>query len=79
MGIKDLKEAFNRAAEGMGACDRALMSYSREHDVEWQVLVFTGTKKDGTKFSVTRKCKPHSHLETEAAAAAADAFKEAKQ
>lgn len=75
MGIASVRDAFNRAAAGKATAERALMSYVNEHDVEMQVLAFSGSYADGTKLEVTRKCQPGTNLETEAAAAAADAVK----
>ena len=71
MAVKDLREAFNAAADGKFTCQTATLGYTRENDVEWQILSFSGTGDDGMAFATQSKLlKPGANV-LEAARAAA--------
>lgn len=42
MGIVQIREAFNAAAQGKAVCTHARLKYERENDTEWQRLEFDG-------------------------------------
>lgn len=50
MGAADLRDGFNAVAAPAFNCDRATLHYERAHDVEWQVLTFSGSAADGAPF-----------------------------
>lgn len=51
MGVKELREAFNAAADGQFTCMTATLGYEQANDSEWQRLTFSGIAVDGTPFS----------------------------
>ena len=52
MGTKDLRDAFNLAADGRATCNVATLAYERVDGKEWQVLSFSGTDAAGAPFMV---------------------------
>lgn len=52
MGASDLREAFNSVSAPAFNCSRATLEYDRAHDVESQILTFTGTAADGAPFEI---------------------------
>lgn len=52
MGASDLRDAFNAVAAPAFNCSRATLHYERAHDVESQVLMFTGSATDGSPFEI---------------------------
>jgi hypothetical protein len=51
MGVKELRETFNAAADGQFTCMQATLGYEQANDTEWQRLTFSGIAADGTPFS----------------------------
>lgn len=54
MAASDLRDNFNAVASPAFNCTRATLHYERAHDVESQVLTFTGAAADGSPFEVKR-------------------------
>lgn len=52
MGSSDLRDAFNLIAAPAFNCELATLHYVQAHDVESQVLTFTGSAADGTPFTI---------------------------
>lgn len=53
MAIKDVRNAFNSAAEGVATANVALMNIERASDSEFQRLEFQGTLvADGSPFKI---------------------------
>lgn len=53
MGASDLRDAFNSVAAPAFNCQLATLHYVKAHDVESQVLTFTGTSAaNGAPFTV---------------------------
>lgn len=52
MGAADLRDSFNAVASPAFNCARATLEYVRAHDVESQVLTFTGNATDGSPFEI---------------------------
>lgn len=52
MGTKDLRDAFNLAADGRATCTLATLGYERADGAEWQILSFSGTDAGGAPFMV---------------------------
>lgn len=52
MGARQLAEAFNDGAAGDAQCERATSEYDRHEGVEYTILRFYGTRRDGTEFAV---------------------------
>lgn len=52
MGASDLRDAFNAVSAPAFTCQRATLGYVMAHDVESQVLTFTGSAADGSPFEV---------------------------
>ena len=50
MGTKELREAFNLAADGRYACNVATLGYEHSDGTEWQILSFSGTDASGAPF-----------------------------
>ena len=50
MGVKELREAFNAAADGQFTCMQATLGYEQADNIEWQRLTFSGIGADGTPF-----------------------------
>ena len=67
MGTKDLREAFNTAADGFFTCSVALLDYERVDGVEWQRLTFSGSAADGSAFSTQSGLIPAKSNVTQAA------------
>lgn len=52
MGAPDLRDAFNLVAAPAFNCQRATLHYEKAHDVESQVLTFTGSSAAGEPFTI---------------------------
>lgn len=70
MAARDLREAFNAVASPRYVADKATLGYERAHDVEWQVLTFSGRGADGNAFSHVEKVKGDVELNNAARVAA---------
>lgn len=63
MASSDLRGAFNSVSQPRFTCVKALLSYERSHDVEWQILSFSGIGQDGTAFTIVGdKVRPHADV-----------------
>ncbi len=77
MGVSDLRDAFNTVTGDAFACTAATMGYTRAHDVEWQVLSFSGTAANGTPFTVSSpQLRPETDLYAATAATARQFMKD---
>lgn len=73
MGVRDLREAFNAVAQDAGySCRTATMGYTKIEGVEWQRVTFSGTRPDGSPFSVTKDVEREGDLLIAARAAATE-------
>lgn len=71
MGARDLKAMFNLIAAPAFNCSTALLGMETSHDTEWQRLTFSGTKADGSIFTVqSGLIRPGADVNNEAAAVA---------
>lgn len=52
MGAGELRAAFNEGAAGDAQCSQATSEYDRREGVEYTILRFYGTRRDGTEFAV---------------------------
>ncbi len=52
MGVKELRDAFNGAANPELTCSQAFLRYEYAHDAEVQILSFSGTDVTGATFEV---------------------------
>jgi len=52
MGVRELREAFNSAADGQFTCMMATLGYEQADNIEWQRLTFSGIGADGAPFQV---------------------------
>lgn len=52
MGAREMRDAFNLAAQPTATCAKALLEYERAHDTEFQVLYFSGSYSDGSGFAI---------------------------
>lgn len=52
MGAAELRAAFNDGAAGDAQCSSATSEYDRHEGVEYTILRFYGTRRDGTEFAV---------------------------
>ena len=50
MGVKELRDSFNAAADGQFTCMTATLGYEQADNIEWQRLTFSGIGSDGTPF-----------------------------
>lgn len=66
MGIAAVRDAFNAVASPAYNCTQALLGYDFAHDVQWQVLTFSGMDADGNPFSVTDRLRPGTDVNSAA-------------
>lgn len=63
MGVGQLRDAFNAVAQPEFTCRKALLSYENAHDVQWQVLTFSGIASNGAEFTVnSQRIEPHGDI-----------------
>lgn len=63
MGVKGLREAFNKVAAPAYTCTLALLDYDFKHDAESQILTFSGMAASGEKFEVSsRDIRPNEDV-----------------
>lgn len=73
MGVRELRDAFNDAAQGQATCQQCLLGYDRHGDVEWQILTFSGIGADGQPFTVkSDRIRPGSDVTMAARQTATD-------
>lgn len=79
MGIAAVRDAFNAVASPAYNCTQALLGYDFAHDVQWQVLTFSGMDADGNPFSVTDRLLPGADVAAGARATAANLLSSSRE
>lgn len=68
MGAGELRSSFNTVSQPAFTCTMALLDYVHAHDVQSQVLTFSGTDAAGAPFSITsRAVRPNEDVNAVAA------------
>lgn len=81
MGIRDIKQVFNLAADGAATCSKAFLKYERlgNPSQEWQFLEMSGNWADGSAFSIRSDGIPRNGILELAARATAEKLLQMKE